>query len=156
MGAKLSGSTRTAGQRTKSYRPMADINVTPLVDIMLVLLVVFMITAPLLTAGVAVDLPDAKAKSLSQQDNTPVEVVMEGSGRIFLGETEVKLDRLIGLLGAIATENADRRVYLKADKKLPYGQVMSVMTAINRSGFTKVALITDSGSEPPAADDKRK
>lgn len=151
MAAKLQGGGRTARGRTKSYRPMADINVTPLVDVMLVLLIVFMITAPLLTAGVAIDLPDARAKALAQQDNTPVEIILESSGRIYFAEKEVKLERLTALLGAIASENADRRVYLKADKRLPYGQVMSVMTAINQSGFTRVALITDSGNEPPLA-----
>lgn len=135
---------------------MADINVTPLVDVMLVLLIVFMITAPLLTAGVAVDLPDSRAKALAQQDNTPVEIVLEQGGRILLGEAEVKLERLIALLGAISAENADRRVYLKADKKISYGDVMAVMTAINRSGFTKVALITDSGNEPPPVKKKGK
>lgn len=156
MAAKLSGGGRTARGRTKSYRPMADINVTPLVDVMLVLLIVFMITAPLLTAGVAVDLPDSRAKALAQQDNTPVEIVLEQGGRILLGEAEVKLERLIALLGAISAENADRRVYLKADKKISYGDVMAVMTAINRSGFTKVALITDSGNEPPPVKKKGK
>ena len=154
MAGKIQSSGRTARGRTKSYRPMSDINVTPLVDVMLVLLIVFMITAPLLTAGIAIDLPDARAKALAQQDNTPVEIVLEPSGRILLGDAEVKLDRLIALLGAISSENADRRVYLKADKRLSYGQVMSVMTAINQSGFTKVALITDSGNEPPP--DKKK
>ena len=156
MGAKISGGGRTARGRTKSYRPMADINVTPLVDVMLVLLIVFMITAPLLTAGVAIDLPDTRAKALAQQDNTPVEIVLEPGGRILLGDAEVKLDRLIALLGAIASEDVERRVYLKADKRISYGDVMAVMTAINQSGFTKVALITDSGNESAPSKKKDK
>jgi biopolymer transport protein TolR len=122
---------------------MADINVTPMVDVMLVLLVIFMITAPLLTAGVAVDLPKTKARALSQQDNSPIEITVDARGNIFMGKTAVRLERLRGILSAIAQENPDRRVYIKADSHLSYGQVVGVMAAVNSSGFTKIALITD-------------
>jgi biopolymer transport protein TolR len=129
--------------RRRAHAVMADINVTPMVDVMLVLLVIFMITAPLLTAGVSVDLPKAKAKAISQQDNAPIEITVDSHGTIFMGKTTVKLERLKGILSAIAQENKDRRVYIRADSHLSYGQVIAVMAAVNTSGFTKVALVTD-------------
>lgn len=142
MGVKLSSGGGRRGRR-RAFGVMADINVTPMVDVMLVLLVIFMITAPLLTAGVSVDLPKAKAKAISQQDNAPLEISVDSRGNIFMGKTSVKVERLQGILSAIAKENPDRRVYIKADSKLGYGQVMAVMAAVNSSGFTKIALITD-------------
>jgi biopolymer transport protein TolR len=125
---------------------MSDINVTPLVDVMLVLLIVFMVTAPLLTAGVTVDLPKAKAQAMSQQDNSPVEITLDAKGNIFMGQTAVKVERLKGILSSIAQENVERRVYVRADQRLPYGQVMEVMAAVTSSGLTKIALITDSAA----------
>jgi biopolymer transport protein TolR len=122
---------------------MSDINVTPMVDVMLVLLIVFMVTAPLLTAGVSIDLPKTKAAALTHQDNAPLEITVDAHGNVFMGQTAVKMDRLRGMLQAIAQENPERRVYVKADQRLPYGQVMGVMTAVSTSGFTKIALITD-------------
>jgi len=140
MGAKLAG--RAKGSR-RAHGVMADINVTPMVDVMLVLLVIFMITAPLLTAGVAVDLPKAKAKAISQQDNAPLEVALDTRGNIYVGETKVTLERLGAMLQAIAQEAPDRRVYIRADKGLDYGKVMGVMAAVSTAGFTKIALVTD-------------
>ncbi len=140
MGAKLAG--RTRGH--KRAAPMSDINVTPMVDVMLVLLIIFMVTAPLLSAGVQVNLPKANAKSLSQNDSKPLEVSVDGSGQIYLGETKVTLDRLTGMLQAIAAESKDRRVYLKADTKLPYGKVAAVMGAITTSGLSNVSMLFDS------------
>lgn len=139
MGAKLTG--RSKGRR--GHAMMSDINVTPFVDVMLVLLVIFMITAPLLTAGVSVDLPKAQAKAVSQQDNAPLEIALDGKGGIYIGETKVTLPRMQEMLSEIAQENPDKRVYIKADQKLDYGKVMDVMAAVNGSGFTKIALITD-------------
>ena len=139
MGVKLGKSSG----RKRAHQVMSDINVTPLVDVMLVLLIVFMITAPLLTAGVAVDLPKAHAKALNQQDNAPIEITVDSRGNIFMGETSVRVERLKGILSSIAQENTDRRVYIKADSRLAYGQVMNVMAAVTSSGFTKIALITD-------------
>lgn len=141
MGARLSN--KSSRSRFRAHSAMSEINVTPLVDVMLVLLVVFMITAPLLTAGVAVDLPKAGAKAIAQQDNAPLEITLDRQGKIFMGETEVTHERLNALLNAIAQENNDRRVYLRADSRLGYGQVMDVMAAVNLAGFTKVALVTD-------------
>jgi biopolymer transport protein TolR len=140
MGAKLAG--RTRGRKRAAV--MSEINVTPMVDVMLVLLIIFMVTAPLLSAGVQVNLPKANAKSLSQNDSKPLEVSVDGSGQIYLGETKVTLDRLTGMLQAIATESKDRRVYLKADSKLPYGKVAAVMGAITTSGLSNVSMLFDS------------
>lgn len=144
MGGQLQGRIRTTHGRSRSHRPMAEINVTPFVDVMLVLLIVFMVAAPLLTAGVSVDLPDDSAGSLSQQDSAPVEISVTKSGKIHLGETEVSVARLQALLAAIAEKDIERRIYIRADQGLAYGNVMQVMTTVNQSGFTKVALITDS------------
>lgn len=141
MGVKLA--KRSRGRR-RAHAVMSEINVTPMVDVMLVLLIIFMVTAPLLTAGVSIDLPKANAKSLGQQDNAPLEISVDSKGNVFMGETAVKVDRLKGILSAIAQENPDRRVYVRADQRLAYGQVMEVMAAVNTSGFTKIALITDS------------
>ena len=126
----------------------SGINVTPLVDIMLVLLVIFMVTAPLLTAGVAVDLPKAHAKAIAQQDNKPLEISLDNNGTIYMGDTKVTQDRLTGMLQAIAQSTdpqqmAERRVYIRADSKIDYGKVMVVMAAVNTAGFSKIALVTD-------------
>jgi biopolymer transport protein TolR len=143
MGAKLGGGGRSGHGRGRSKAVMSEINVTPLVDVMLVLLIIFMITAPLLTAGVAVDLPKAHAKAIGQQDNTPLEVNVDSKGNVFIGDTAVKLDALKIKLTAIAIEAPDRRVYIKADQRLAYGKIMEVMTTVSTAGFTKIALITD-------------
>ncbi|MFH1158355.1 MAG: protein TolR [Pseudomonadota bacterium] len=143
MGVRLGKRSRG---RTRAHTVMSDINVTPLVDVMLVLLIVFMVTAPLLTAGVAVNLPKAAAKTLSQQDNAPLEVTVDKKGNVFMGKTAVKMDRLEGMLAAISREDPDRRVYIRADRHLSYGQVMAVMAAVSSSGFTKIALVSDPGA----------
>ena len=143
MGAKLAGRSGVGRGRYRAHSAMSEINVTPFVDVMLVLLVVFMITAPLLTAGVDVNLPKEQAKAISQQDNTPLEISIDSKGGIFMGETSVTKERMTALLQALAEENAERRVYIRADNGLSYGQVMGVMAAVNVAGFTKVALVTD-------------
>lgn len=139
----MNASGRSSGGRG-GYRPMAEINVTPFVDIMLVLLIVFMITAPLLTAGVPINLPDSEAKALSEEDNKPVEVSLGKDGVLYVGETEVKQARLVALLGEITKNNPDSRIYIRADESLDYGEVMSVLGVINGAGFRKVALISTS------------
>lgn len=138
MGARLNTSS---GRGNRRHRAVAEINVTPFVDVMLVLLIVFMVTAPLLTAGVPVDLPQSKANSLVEDDSAPVEVSITSEG-IFIGETEVTDERLVPLLTAMTRNKDDRRIYLRADKSLDYGDVMRVLGAINAGGFEKVALIT--------------
>ncbi len=142
MGVKLERKGRRSGRR--GHKVMSDINVTPMVDVMLVLLVVFMVTAPLLQAGVDINLPKAQAKSLHQPDNAPLEITLDAKGNIYMGHTTVKPERLQEMLSAIAQANPDKKVYIRADHSLPYGQVMGVMGIASVSGFTKIALITDS------------
>ena len=132
-------------QRGRGRRaPMADINVTPLVDVMLVLLIIFMVTAPLLTAGVPVDLPDARAKALDQ-DQEPVQVSLDGAGKVFVDKDEVSEALLPDILSQIAARGdpaKPRQVFLRADRKLDYGRVMRVMGELNRAGLNRVALVT--------------
>ena len=145
MGAQLDmdGRQHGAGRGRYGRRPMAEINVTPFVDIMLVLLIVFMVTAPLLTAGVPIDLPDSKAKSIKDEDNKPLEVSIDKDGKIFVGEQEVTRDRLVNMLSSITGDDQERRIYIRADKGLDYGDVMGVLGDINGAGFRKVALISN-------------
>ena len=144
MGATLVG--RTKGRRRAV---MSEINVTPLVDVMLVLLVIFMVTAPLLTAGVEINLPKAHAYAIAHQDDKPLEITIDDHGSIFLGETRVTDDELQTKLTAIAGNGtsddptAQQRVYLKADAKVPYGKVAEVMATVRTSGFTKIGFVTD-------------
>lgn len=131
------------GRGSRAYRPMSEINVTPFVDVMLVLLIVFMVSAPLLTAGVPVDLPSSQAKALTQEDDKPLEISLKENGKIFVGETEVRRERLIPMLSAITDNNPDRRIYVRGDQTLPYGTIMKTIGSINAAGFRKVALITE-------------
>lgn len=145
MGAQMQSNDRIgqAGGRSRYYRPMSDINVTPFVDVMLVLLVVFMITAPLLTAGVPVDLPKADAKPIKDDDNKPLEISLTRDGKIFIGETEIESDRLVSLLAAMTKNDPERRIFLRGDQTLSYGRVMDILGTLNGAGFRKIALITD-------------
>jgi biopolymer transport protein TolR len=124
-----------------SYKPKAEINVTPFVDVMLVLLVVFMVAAPLLTVGVPVDLPQSRAQPLPQ-DSKPLEVTVNAEGKVFLQETEISLDDLVPKLEAISNNAKDTRIYVRGDAKVNYGLVMQVMGTINAAGYSKVALVT--------------
>ena len=133
--------TATRGSR-RSRRMMSDINVTPFVDVMLVLLVVFMITAPLLTVGVPVDLPESAAPELSGEDE-PLAVSVNADGVIFLQDTEITIEELGPRLRAITENNADARVFVRGDKTIDYGQIMAVMGAISEAGFNHIALITE-------------
>jgi len=143
MGAPIG---QGAGKGAGRYRPLAEINVTPFVDVMLVLLIVFMVTAPLLTSGVAVNLPKANAGNLPQDDK-PLEISINHEGAIFIAEDQVSLEQLIPRLTAISGNRKDIRLYIRADEKLGYGQVMQVIAAVNRAGFTKVALPADPTSK---------
>jgi biopolymer transport protein TolR len=128
---------------SRRRRPMADINVTPLVDVMLVLLIIFMVTAPLLVAGVQVDLPDSRAKALSS-DNTPVQISIDGQGQVFIDRQPIEVAALGPKLAAIAQARTDQpRVYVRADSGLDYGLVMQVVGEINAAGLKKVALVTE-------------
>jgi biopolymer transport protein TolR len=120
---------------------MSEINVTPFVDVMLVLLVVFMVTAPLLTVGVQIDLPKTKAGFVQGQDE-PLAVSIDGRGRLFLQETEIPFENLVPRLIAISGNKPDIRIFVRGDKNIPYGRVMDVMGRISQAGFSRVALIT--------------
>ena len=126
--------------RRKRYEPMSQINVTPFVDVMLVLLVVFMITAPLLSVGVPVELPKAVAPTLQGLDE-PLAITIDKEGRIFLQEKEVQLGDLVPKLTAITDAAQDRSIFVRGDRTIDYGRVMEVMGTINAAGFTRVALV---------------
>ncbi|HEY4116122.1 MAG TPA: protein TolR [Rhizomicrobium sp.] len=128
--------------RRKRIRPMSDINVTPFVDVMLVLLIVFMVTAPLLTVGVQVDLPKTKAQALSQ-DRQPLSVTVKRDGSIYLQNTPVAEDDLVPKLTAISANGYDQRIFVRGDKSVDYGRVMQVMALISAAGFTHIGLVTD-------------
>ncbi len=131
-----------AGRRRGSYKPLSEINVTPFVDVMLVLLIVFMITAPLLTVGVPVDLPKTKAKAIAEAEE-PLVITVNAEGTVFIQDTEVEIDKLVPRLKAITENKADTRIYLRGDKDVNYGRVMEVMGTVNIAGFTRVAMITE-------------
>jgi biopolymer transport protein TolR len=130
--------------------PMAEINVTPLVDVMLVLLIIFMVTAPLLTAGVPVNLPESRAKALDQ-DQKPVQIAVDEGGQVFVDDAPVADDALAGALEAIAArtgpDGKPPQIYLRADQGLGYGKVMRVMGELNRAGLNRVSLITSAASK---------
>ena len=146
MGASV-GSRRRGGRRA----PMAEINVTPLVDVMLVLLIIFMVTAPLLVAGVPVDLPANRAAPLDQQAE-PVQVSLDKSGALFIDDQPVAEAALPRRLGEIAAQPAPpegRRIYLRADRSLDYGKVMRVMGELNRAGLNRVAMVSVGEEQAP-------
>ena len=120
---------------------MSEINVTPFVDVMLVLLIVFMVTAPLLTVGIPVDLPKVKANALTDQKD-PIEITLNVQGDIYIGESLVEPENLISRLNAITEQNTEARIYIRGDRVVAYGRVMEVMSIINSAGYVKVALIT--------------
>ena len=128
------------------YRPLSEINVTPMVDVMLVLLIIFMVTAPLMTAGVPVNLPDSRAKALDQ-DQKPVSIAIERDGTIYLDDKKIDEDALPDRLAALAADKTPdgkpRQVFLRADRGLDYGKVMSVMGELNRAGLNRVALVSN-------------
>jgi biopolymer transport protein TolR len=121
---------------------MAEINVTPMVDVMLVLLIVFMVTAPLLTTGVAVDLPQTRSSPLPGQDE-PLSVTVGSDGRIYLQESAIELEQLGPRLAAITERNPDTRIFVRGDRAVDYGRMMAVVSAVNQAGIGKVALLTE-------------
>ncbi|KAB2878482.1 MAG: protein TolR [Pseudorhodoplanes sp.] len=133
------------GKRRHRRRPvMAEINVTPMVDVMLVLLIIFMVSAPLLTVGVPIDLPQTQAKSLDQ-DKEPLAISVDDKGKVFLQNSEIALDELVPKLKAVAEARGglDERIYVRGDKKVDYGTVMRVMGRLSAAGFKRVALVTE-------------
>jgi biopolymer transport protein TolR len=127
-------------RKRRRARPMSEINVTPFVDVMLVLLIVFMVSAPLLTSGVPVDLPEAQAKPLAIEKE-PITITVDPEGRIFLQESEIEIDGLVERLSAVATEGLDERIYVRGDKTASYGTIMRVMGIINGAGYRHIGLV---------------
>src|ERR1700761_1379274 len=140
--------TAGRGGRHGRYRPLAEINVTPLVDVMLVLLIIFMVTAPLMTSGVSVDLPKTNAQPLNS-DSEPLTVSIKADGSIFLQEQPVDISQIVAKLQAIAQNNSDRRIFVRGDKDLAYGRIMQVMGPIIQGGFTKAALLAEQTAPGP-------
>ena len=129
------------GRRRGGKRPMADINVTPLVDVMLVLLIIFMVAAPLLTVGVPIDLPQTKAKELNTESK-PITISVTPAGDLYIGDTPVAIDGLIDAITAQAANGTDERIYVRGDQTANYGAVMKVMGVLSAGGFSKIGLIT--------------
>jgi biopolymer transport protein TolR len=128
--------------RRRNARPVSDINVTPFVDVMLVLLVVFMVTAPMMTVAVPVDLPKTQARTVSQ-DKEPLVVSINAEGHLYLQDKPLRLDELIPKLKAITGANAEARIFVRGDKQIAYGKIIEVMGSISAAGFTKVALVAE-------------
>ena len=140
----MGGAARRGGRRM----PMAEINVTPMVDVMLVLLIIFMVTAPLLVTGVPVDLPDSKAGAL-KADDTPIQVSLDAKGEVFIDDARIAADALPAKLAAIRdARRDDPRIYVRADRGLDYGSVMRVVGEVSGAGFKKVALVSEPGAKP--------
>ena len=145
MAATVSGSGMTSGKRRRQRRTiMSEINVTPMVDVMLVLLIIFMVSAPLLTVGVPLDLPQTQAKSLDQ-DKNPLTLSVNLKGQVYLNDTEISLDDLVPKLKAITESRGgmDERIFVRGDKKVDYGSMMKVMGRLSAAGFRRVALVTE-------------
>jgi len=138
-------------RKQRRQRVMSEINVTPMVDVMLVLLIIFMVSAPLLTVGVPIDLPQTQAKSLDQ-DKDPLTISVDDKGAIYLQNTAVELDDLLPKLQAIAEARggSDARIYVRGDKSVNYGSMMKIMGRLSAAGFHRVALVTEfeQGSKP--------
>jgi len=142
MASEFLSRSRLPGHRTRAYRPMSEINVTPFVDVMLVLLVVFMVTAPLLTVGVPVDLPKTKAKAIAEAEE-PLVISVDAEGKIYIQDTPVDLENLVPRLRAITESKPDTRIYVRGDKSINYGRIVEVMGTVNIAGFTRVALVAE-------------
>lgn len=134
--------TRSMRHSRRHQAPMSEINVTPMVDVMLVLLIVFMVAAPLLTVGVPVNLPKTGAKPLTG-DNEPLAITVKADGKVFLQDTAIETSNLVSKLRAISETGYEERIYVRGDKDVAYGDVADVVARINAAGFSKVALVTD-------------
>ncbi|MGH9810422.1 MAG: protein TolR [Terriglobia bacterium] len=148
MAASIRPPTRPGGGsrgRARKHMPMSEINVTPMVDVMLVLLIIFMVTAPLLTVGVPIELPETKGEQL-QSNKEPLTISVDRAGKVFIQETEVALDEIVPKLKAIAKSGYNEQIFIRGDKGIDYGTVMRVMGRIKTAGFVKVSLVTESES----------
>ena len=140
----MNGIAQSGHRRRRRHGVMSEINVTPMVDVMLVLLIIFMVSAPLLTVGVPIDLPQSQAKSLDQ-DQKPLTVSVNDKGQVFLQESEIPVDELVAKLKAVTETRGgmDERIYVRGDRKVDYGTVMKVMGRLSAAGFRRVALVTE-------------
>jgi biopolymer transport protein TolR len=143
--ATNSGSRRRGRGRRGNLRPMSEINVTPFVDVILCLLIIFMVSAPLMTVGVPIDLPDTSAEALPSDDEEPLTVTLTPEGEVLIQTTPVAEGDLITRLQAIAAERDTTRIFLRADGGIAYNDVMRIMGALNAGGFREIGLVTDSG-----------
>jgi biopolymer transport protein TolR len=143
MGVSLKSGGGGGRRRRARHAPMSEINVTPMVDVMLVLLIIFMVAAPLLQVGVPVDLPESKGQQLAPPSSEPLAVSVKENGDVFIGETAVTLDELAPKLSAIAKNGYDEPIFVRGDKGVPYGVVMRVMGRINAGGFKKLSFVTN-------------
>ncbi len=145
MGAGLvpGGGMEGRGRFRRASRrgPMSEINVTPFVDVMLVLLIIFMVAAPLMTVGVPIELPETKAKALSG-DKEPLTISVTKAGKIYLQETEIALDKIVPKLRAISRNGYKERIYVRGDRKADYGTIMKLMATLSAAGFSRIALVT--------------
>ncbi len=139
------GGRRRGRRRVGRAKAMSEINVTPFVDVMLVLLIIFMVAAPLLTVGVPVELPKTAASALPTEPEEPLTITLTADGGTLIQTTETAEDELIPKLAAIAAERANRKVFLRADGAIPYARVAAVMGALNAGGFNDIGLVTDTG-----------
>ncbi|MCC5988702.1 MAG: protein TolR [Pararhodobacter sp.] len=158
MGAQLmkrQGGTGTRRRRARSGGRMSEINVTPFVDVMLVLLIIFMVAAPMLTVGVPIELPRTAAGALPAEQQEPLSVTLTADGRVLIQESEVAPDDLVPRLRAVAAERDDDRLFLRADGNIPYERVMQVMGALNSGGFRSIGLVTDTGGPARGAGTER-
>ncbi|WP_372396983.1 biopolymer transporter ExbD [Azospirillum sp. HJ39] len=149
MAGQLAGKSHGRGKR-RGYRAMAEINMTPFIDVMLVLLIVFMVAAPMLTVGVPVDLPKTNAAPLEQQKD-PLFVTVQTDGRVFVQETPVELTNMVPLLIAVTNNNPEARILVRGDAKIAYGKMLEVMGTMSAAGFKKVGLVAEMPNGPAAS-----
>ena len=142
MAGGVDTSSGAASNGRRRFKPSAEINVTPFVDVMLVLLIVFMVSAPLLTVGVEVDLPDTEAQAMTTSEE-PLTITIQADGTLYLMETVISFDELAPRLNAIADAGSQARIYIRADDGVPYGQVMRVMARVSSEGYANIGLVTD-------------
>jgi len=143
--SKGSGTRRRGRGKRAGLRPMSEINVTPFVDVMLCLLIIFMVAAPLMTVGVPINLPDTSAEALPTENEEPLTVTLSPDGEVMIQTSAVPMDELVSRLQAVAAERDSTRIFLRADGGIPYEDVMRVMGALNAGGFREIGLVTDAG-----------
>ncbi len=148
--AKKGGGGGRRGRRRGRSAAMSDINVTPFIDVMLVLLIIFMVAAPMLTVGVPVKLPETAANALPTEQEEPLSITLTADGKLLIQKNEINPDELIQKLTAIAAERTSDKIFLRADGSIPYSSVAEVMGALNKGGFNNIGLVTDAGG--PALD----